>query len=47
MEPISLIAIGILSTLFFTREEKKPPPPPPKDEVYEVTGASLTLKKKK
>ncbi|MBD2577069.1 hypothetical protein [Oscillatoria sp. FACHB-1406] len=46
MEPISLIAIGILSTLFFTREEKKPPPPPPKDEVYEVTGASLTLKKK-
>ncbi|MBD2577068.1 hypothetical protein [Oscillatoria sp. FACHB-1406] len=46
MEPISLIAIGILSTLFFTREEKKPPPPP-KDEVYEVTGASLTLKKKK
>lgn len=45
MEPVSLIAIGILSTLFFTREEKKPPPPP-KDEVYEVTGASLTLKKK-
>lgn len=46
MEPVSLIAIGILSTLFFTREEKKPPPPPKKDEVFELTGTSLTLKKK-
>lgn len=46
MEPISLIAIGVLSALFFTREEKKPPPPEKKDEVYELTGASLTLKKK-
>ncbi|MBD2577070.1 hypothetical protein [Oscillatoria sp. FACHB-1406] len=46
MDPISLLAIGVLSTLFFTHKEKKPDPPKKPDEVFEVTGASLTLKKK-
>lgn len=46
MEPISAIAIGILSAIFLTHQEKKPDPPKKKDETYEVTGVSLTLKKK-
>lgn len=45
MEPISLIAIGILSTLFLTHKEKKATPPK-KDETFEIAGISLIVKKK-